>query len=131
MNKDNEKILLEVVVPSELIPKPAAQSMEDFEKHQRHRGNGNWVDSISKEDIDSLPLILLGLNYRKYFPLPVPDKYFSKKFLDQHPDIVFSKSKFTDNTMAKGFRESDLVNMIHYHEYKEDDGDFIHPLVLP
>ena len=103
--------------------------MEDFQKHQKHRGKSNWVDSISKEDIDTLPLILLGLNYRKYFPQPVPDKFFTKKFLDQHPDIVFSKSKFSDKTMATGIRESDLVNMIHYHEYKEDNGDFIHPPV--
>ena len=77
-----KKIPLEVVVPSELIPKLAAQSMEDFKQHQRQRGKGNWVDTISKEDIDSLPLILLGLNYRKYCPQPVPDKYFTKKFLD-------------------------------------------------
>ena len=45
--KDDEKIPLEVVVPSELIPKPAAQSMEDFQKQQKHRGKSNWVDSIS------------------------------------------------------------------------------------
>ena len=86
------KIPFEVVIPSELIPKPGAQSMEDFQKHQRHRAKSNWVEPISKEDIDTLPLILLGLNYRKYFPQPVPEKYFSKKFLEQHPDIVFSRS---------------------------------------
>ena len=105
--------------------------MEDFQKTQRHRANSYWVDPISKEDIDTLPLILLGLNYRKYFPQPVPEKYFSKKFLEQHPDIVFSRSKFTDKTMATGIRESDLVNMIQfgYHEYKEEEGDFIHPPV--
>ena len=33
--------------------------------------------------------------------------------------------------MATGIRESDLVNMIQfgYHEYKEEEGDFIHPPV--
>ena len=103
--------------------------MEYFKKHQRHRSKSNWVDSISKEDIDTLPLILLGLNYRKYFPQPVPENQFSKKFLEKHPDIVFSRSKFTNKTMATGIRESDLVNMIHYHEYKEENGDFIHPPV--
>ena len=46
VNKDNEKIPLEVVVPSESIPKPAAQSMEDFKQHQKQRGKGNWVDTI-------------------------------------------------------------------------------------
>ena len=30
VDKDDEKIPLEVVVPSEFIPKPAAQSIEDF-----------------------------------------------------------------------------------------------------
>ena len=79
VGKDNEKTPLEVVFPFELIPKPGAQSMEDFQKHQRHRSKSNWVDSISKEDIDTLPLILLGLNYRKYFPQPVPENHFSKK----------------------------------------------------
>ena len=79
VNKYDEKIPVEVVIPSELIPKPAAQSMEDFQKHQKHRGKSNWVDYISKEDIDTLPLILMGLNYRNYFPQPVPDKAFSKK----------------------------------------------------
>ena len=28
--------------------------------------------------------------------------------------------------MATGIRESDLVNMIHYHEYKGDEEDFTH-----
>ena len=93
--------------------------MEDFQRTQRYRAKSNWIDPISKEDIDTLPLILLGLNYRKYFPQPVPDKHFSKKFLGQHPDIVFSKSKFTGKTMGTGIRESGLVNMIQlgYHEY--------------
>ena len=126
VDNNDDKIPLEVVVPSELIHKPGAQSMEDFQKHQKHRAKTNWVDPVSKEDIDNLPLILLGLNYRKYFPQPVPDKYFTKNFREQHPDIVFSKSKFTDKTMATGIRESDLVNIIHYHEYKGDEEDFTH-----
>ena len=62
LDKDNKKIPLDVVVPSELIPKPGAQSMEDFQKTQRFRAKNRWVDPISKEDIDTLPLILLGLN---------------------------------------------------------------------
>ena len=49
--------------------------------------------------------------------------------MDQHLDIVFSESKFSDKTMATGIRESDMANMINYHEYKEDNGDFIHPPV--
>ena len=29
--------------------------------------------------------------------------------------------------MATGIRESDLVNMIHYHKCKGDEDDFTHP----
>ena len=35
--KDDEQIPFDIVVPSELIPKPGAQSMEDFQKSQKFR----------------------------------------------------------------------------------------------
>ena len=66
IGEDDKEIPLNVVIPSELIPKPGAQSMEEFQKGQNRRGNVKWVDPITKDDIDNLPLILLGLNYRKY-----------------------------------------------------------------
>ena len=59
--------------------------------------------------------------------MPVPDKFFSKNFKNQNPDIVFSKSQFSNKTMATGIKQANLVNMIHYHEYIEDAGDFVHP----
>ena len=77
LGQNDAKIPLDIVVPSELIPKSGAQSMEDFQNSQKFRTKKKWVDPISKEDIDTLPLILLGLNYRKYFPQPVPDHQFS------------------------------------------------------
>ena len=121
------------MIPSKSIPKPAAQSMEGFRQYIRQRGKDKWVDSITKEDINSLPLILVGLNYRKYFPVPVPDKFFSKAFMNQHPDIVFTTSQFSNKTMAIGIKkvqsQTDLVNMLHHHEYKDDSEDFVHPPV--
>ena len=86
------------------------------------------MDPITKDDIDNLPLILLGLNYRKHFPQPISGSQFSKKFLEKHPDIVFSKSKFSGKTMATGIRESGLVNIIQfgYHEYIEEEENFLH-----
>ena len=82
LGQDDEQIPLDIVVPSELIPKPGAQSMEDFHKTKKSRTKTKWVYPISKEDIDNLPLILLGLNYRKHFPQPIPGSQFSKKFLE-------------------------------------------------
>ena len=76
LGQDDEQIPLDIVVPSELIPKPGAQSMEEFHQTQRGRAKTKWVDPITKDDIDNLPLILLGLNYRKYFPQPIPGSQF-------------------------------------------------------
>ena len=123
IGENDKEIPLNVVIPSELIPKPSAQSMEEFRQDQSKRNKYvKWVDPITKDDIDNLPLILLGLNYRKHFPQPLPDKLFSRKFLKKHPDIVFSKSALTGKTMATGI-ESGLINSIQfgYHEYNEDN----------
>merc|ERR1711867_47621 len=130
LGQDDEQIPLDIVVPSELIPKPGAQSMEEFHQTQRGRAKTKWVDPITKDDIDNLPLILLGLNYRKHFPQPIPDKLFSQKFLRKHPDIVFSKSALTGKTMATGI-ESGLINSIQfgYHEYNEGNENLSHKIV--
>ena len=131
IGEDDREIPLNVVIPSELIPKPGAQSMEEFQQDQKHKGQIKWVDPITKDDIDNLPLILLGLNYRKYFPQQVPDNTFTKKFLKNHPDIVFSKSALSGKTMATGIRESGLVNVLQfgYHEYSGEDENLTHKLV--
>ena len=131
IGENDKEIPLNVVIPSELIPKPSAQSMEEFRQDQSKRNKYvKWVDPITKDDIDNLPLILLGLNYRKHFPQPLPDKLFSRKFLRKHPDIVFSKSALTGKTMATGI-ESGLINSIQfgYHEYNEDNENPSHKIV--
>merc|ERR1712101_14193 len=131
IGEDDKEIPLNVMTPSELIPKPGAQSMEEFKQGQNQRGHIKWVDPITKDDIDNLPLILLGLNYRKYFPQPVTDKRFTQKFLKKHPDMVFSKSALRGKTMATGIRESGLVNVLQfgYHEYNEEDENLSHKIV--
>ena len=47
VDTNDDKIPLEVVVPSELIPKPGAQSMEDFQKHLKYKAKTSWIDSVS------------------------------------------------------------------------------------
>ena len=59
---------IEVIIPSDSIPKPPTQSMDCFKKGMSQKGKTKWIEKITQEDINSLPLILLGLNYQKYFP---------------------------------------------------------------
>ena len=44
------------------------------------KGKSKWIEKITEEDISSLPLILLGLNYQKYFPHEISKEVFSKTF---------------------------------------------------
>ena len=105
--------------------------MEEFKKDQGKRNHVKWVDPITKDDIDNLPLILLGLNYRKYFPQQITDKRFTQKFFKKHPDMVFSKSALSGKTMATGIKESGLVNALQfgYHEYNEDNQNLSHKIL--
>ena len=63
-----EHFPLELIFPKENIPKPPPQSMACFIKVQGNHGRKHWISNITKEDTKSLQLILLGLNYHKYFP---------------------------------------------------------------
>ena len=107
--------------------------MEYFKKNMCQRGKTKWVETVTKEDINSIPIILVGLNYHKFFPLFVQNVHFSKAFEKQNPDLVFFTSQFSNKTMASQVKKAnshvDLVNRVHYHEYKEEDDDFIHPPV--
>ena len=83
--------------------------MKDFQKHQIHRKTTHETEPISQEDIETLPLIILGLNYRQYFPQPVPEKHFDRQFLEQHPQLIFYRSKLTDKIMAAGYQTLNIV----------------------
>ena len=93
--------------------------MKDFPKHQIHEKTTHWIGSISQEDIETLPLIILGLNYRQYFPQSVPESYFTRQFLEQHPQLMFYKSKLTDKIMAAGYQTLDIVETSSNYEPSE------------
>ena len=99
--------------------------MECFRKGMSTKGRTKWIEKITQEDINSLPLILLGLNYQKYFPHEISKEVFRKSFQNINPRIAFFTSQFSNKTLASGIKEVDnnldLVNMIHYKvtEYNE------------
>ena len=92
--------------------------MDCFKKGMSQKGKTKWIEKITQEDINSLPLILLGLNYQKYFPHEISKEVFSKTFQNTNPGISFFTSQFSNKTLASGIKEVDnnlgLVNMVHY-----------------
>ena len=66
-----EKYPLEVIIPKEEIPKTAPQSMNCFKKPENSKSKIKEIEKVTQQDIDTLPLILVGLNYQKYFPKSV------------------------------------------------------------
>ena len=80
---------IEVIIPSDSIPKPPTQSMNCFKKGMSQKGKTKWIERITQEDMSSLPLILLGLNYQKYFPHEISKEVFSKTFQNANPGMAF------------------------------------------
>ena len=87
---------IEVIIPSDSIPKPPTQSMECFRKNMSKKGKTKLIKKITQEDIYSLPLILLGLNYQKYFPHEISKEVFSKSFQNMNPGMAFFTSQFSN-----------------------------------
>ena len=127
---------IEVIIPADSIPKPPVQSMDCFKKCMGPKGKSRLIEKITEEDINSLPLILLGLNYQKYFPCEISKEVFSKSFQNTNPGMAFFTSQFSNKALASGIKEVDsqlsLVNMvsyklIEYNEIKEEPKDFCQP----
>ena len=80
---------IEVIVPADSIPKPSKQSMDCFKKGMNKRGRSRWIERITEIVINTLPLILLGLNYQKYFPQEISEDVFSQNFQKANPENGF------------------------------------------
>ena len=102
------------------------------------KGKAHWIGKITEEDINKLPLILLGLNYQKYFPREIPKSTFTKSFQKANPGMAFFTSMFSNKTLASGIKEMDnnydLINVVNYklteyNELKEDSKEFSQPPV--
>ena len=119
-------IPLEVVVPCKNIHRPPSQSKQYFKNLKMSRNKERWAHDITQEDVDTLPLILVGLNYSNLFPTPLPTEIFGKVMKTKYPNMSFYKSIFTKNTLAAGVKNlgssySESINLIyHYQEIQSD-----------
>ena len=120
-----EQFPIEVIIPADLIPKPPIQNMDCFKKQMTKKGKKYWIEQITENDINTLPLILLGLNYQKYFPQEIPKHRFEKDFQLANSGMAFFTSVFSNKTLASGIKEvdikGDLINLVNYRltEYNE------------
>ena len=89
------------------------------------KGKKHWIEKITENDINTLPLILLVLNYQKYFPQEIPKYRFEKDFQLANSGMAFFTSVFSNKTLASGIKEVDakfdLINIVNYKltEYNE------------
>ena len=99
--------------------------MDCLKKYQGGKGKARWIEKITEQDVYTLPLILLGLNYQKYFPRQIPKNNFSRTFQALNPGMAFFTSMFSNKTLASGIKEIDnnldLINVVNYKltEYNE------------
>ena len=98
VGKDNQVLPMDVIVPRDNIPRPPVQSMRQFIKHEPKKNSAKssikWIDDVTQEDIDTLPIILVGLNNIKYHPEMVPLDVFTATFKKNHSTMIFYKSHF-------------------------------------
>ena len=78
-----ESCSLDIICPRDNIPKPPPQSMSVFKETQcHHRYKEKWISDITEEDLDNLPIILLGLSDIRNFPIPIENRHIDPKLLN-------------------------------------------------
>ena len=90
----------EVICPQDKIPTPQPQSMNTFCKVRSNKYKNFWVNDITEYDLNTLPVILLGLSDIKFFPIPTEN--IPKKVITDFPHIQFYESKLTGRKLAAG-----------------------------
>ena len=90
----------DIICPQDKILTPYPQSMKTFQKVRSNRYKNYWVEDITDHDLNTLPIILLGLSDIKLFPIPTDN--VSKKLMNGFPHIQFFDSKITGRKLAAG-----------------------------
>ena len=94
---------LDVIVPRDNIPQPPPQSMSKFKSTDyRSSYNNRWILDITEEDLNSLPIVLLGLSDIRMFPCPIDKECVNQKLLRKFPHLQFYDSKITGKRMVAG-----------------------------
>ena len=75
--------------------------MECFIKGETNKFRHNWIEKITQQDINTLPLILLCVNYQKIFP--EPEKQV-KRIAKKSPGIRFFRSQFSNKLLVSGVK---------------------------
>ena len=88
------------ICPRDRIPTPYPQSMKTFQNVHSNKYMKYWVTDITEEDLNTLPIILLGLSDIKLFLIPTDN--VPKKLLSDFPHIQFFDSKITGRKLAAG-----------------------------
>ena len=118
VNKQYGTCSFDVICPQDKIPTPYPQSMSTFFKVRSNRYKSFWVNDITEQDLNTLPIILLGLSDIKLFPTPTEN--VPKRIINTFPHIQIYESKLTGRKLAagvaissshfvSGFSESQLI----------------------
>ena len=126
---------MDVIVPTDIIPKPPSQGLDMFQKLQRKQLKRlKWSPAISQKELQTLPFILMGLNNLNYFPSLLPPEVFGSVLKQTHPQMKFYSSKFTGkiigarivtmdsiHTPNQGILPSAInnINLLPSYEYNE------------
>ena len=105
-----ESCSFQVIVPHANIPKPPIQSMSAFkDKQPSNRYKETWVSDITEHDLNTLPIVLLGLTDIKHFPIPIDKRYIGINLVNKFPHLQFFYSKLTGRRMAAGIVMGDTI----------------------
>ena len=74
--------------------------MSTFFKVRSNNYKNYWANDITEHDLNTLPIILLGLSDIKLFPIPTEN--VPKKIINDFPHIQFYDSKITGRKLAGG-----------------------------
>ena len=67
---------IEFIIPTDRIPTPNSQSLKGFKLFQKSKIYSKWIGDVTQDNLKTLPIILVGLNYLKLFPIPIPKERF-------------------------------------------------------
>ena len=83
--------------------------MSLFTKARTKRYKQSWVSDITEENLNTLPIVLLGLSDIKNFPCPIDKRYIALTLSKKFPHLQFYHSKLTGRKMAAGVAIGDPI----------------------